>query len=300
MLFTTIWPLFALIVLGFGLARAGFPSREFWASAERLNYYTLFPALLITSLVRAPMGDPAILRLGGAAVVTILVATALMLAGRALRPTPPSRFGPALQGVIRFNTYLGLAVTGSLLGTEGLTRAAVYLAVAVPLVNVISIFALTDGRTLRRPGMLARMLLTNPLILGCLIGATLALSGIGLPFGTDGFLDLLARASLPLGLLCVGAALQPATLRREIGVLAGNAALRLAALPVLAFGIGWALDLPETEALVLVIFSAIPTATSAYVLTRQMGGDGTFMAGIVTLQTLASVVTIPLVLLILG
>ena len=297
MLFTTIWPLFALIVLGYVLARAGFPSREFWASAERLNYYTLFPALLITSLVRAPMGDPAILRLGGAAVVTILIATAVMVLARLVRPAPPARFGPALQGIIRFNTYLGLAVTGSLLGTEGLTRAAVYLAVAVPLVNVISVFALTDGGTLKRPGRLARMLLTNPLILGCIAGGFLAASGIGLPFGTDGFLDFLARASLPLGLLCVGAALQPATLMgREFGVLAGNSALRLAAMPALAFVVARIMGLAGTEAQVLVIFSAIPTATSAYVLTRQMGGDGTMMAGLVTLQTLACAVTIPLVL----
>jgi predicted permease len=299
LLFTTIWPLFALIVLGYALARAGFPSREFWASAERLNYYTLFPALLIVSLVRAPMGDPAILRLGGAAVVTILIASVVMVAARRLKPTPPSRFGPALQGVIRFNTYLGLAVTGSLLGTEGLTRAAVYLAVAVPLVNVLSILALTDGGTLRRPGTLAKMLLTNPLILGCLIGAALAVSGIGLPFGSDGFLDLLARASLPLGLLCVGAALQPATLTRDIPALAGNTVLRLAAMPALATAVAWAMGLSGIEAQVLVLFSAIPTATSAYVLTRQMGGDGTLMAGIVTLQTLVCALSIPLVLAVL-
>jgi predicted permease len=175
--------------------------------------------------------------------------------------------------VIRFNTYLGLAVTGSLLGTEGLTRAAVYLAVAVPLVNVLSILALTDGGTLRRPGTLAKMLLTNPLILG--------------------------RASLPLGLLCVGAALQPATLTRDIPALAGNTVLRLAAMPALATAVAWAMGLSGIEAQVLVLFSAIPTATSAYVLTRQMGGDGTLMAGIVTLQTLVCALSIPLVLAVL-
>ena len=54
------------------------------------------------------------------------------------------------------------------------------------------------------------------------------------------------------------------------------------------------------EALVLVVFSAIPTAPTAYVLTRQMGGDGTLMAGLVTAQTLLGVLTIPLVLLVLG
>lgn len=300
MLLFTIWPLFAMICLGFLLARKGFPDPGFWPAAERLNYFILFPALLVSSLSDAPVRDPEILAMGGAAVAVILIAWVLMGAARRLRPVPAARFGPAVQGVVRFNTYLGLAITLSLAGSAGLERAAVYLAIAVPLVNVLSILALAEGGAARGPGTLLRTMLRNPLILACLAGLALALSGIGLPFGTGRFLALVGQGSLPLGLLCVGAALRPAALRQEIGVLGGVSALRLLAMPCLAALTARAVGLGGTEALVLVVFSAIPTAPTAYVLTRQLGGDGPLMAGLVTAQTMAAVATLPLMLSLLG
>ena len=300
MIFITIWPLFALICLGFVMMRGGFPEPGFWPAAERVNYFILFPALLVSSLSDAPVRDPAILRLGLAVIVTICIAAAALALLRRFVPMPAARFGPSLQGVVRFNTYLGLAITASLAGPAGLERAAVLLAVAVPLVNVLSIIALTDSGPARRPVALLRMVLRNPLILACLAGIAIALTGFGLPFGIGKFFALLAQGSLPLGLLCVGAALRPAALRLDMGALAGNGALRLLGMPVLALLIGRAFGLDGVEALVLVIFCAIPTAPTAYVLTRQFNGDGTYMAGLVTAQTMAAVVTIPLVLLVLG
>jgi predicted permease len=213
---------------------------------------------------------------------------------------PAARFGPALQGVVRFNTYLGLAITASLAGTEGLERAAVLLAVGVPLVNVLSIIALSEASVLRHPLPLLKTMARNPLILGCVVGIALALAGTGLPFGSKRVLEFLAQASLPLGLLCVGAALQPKAIRQDVVALAGPSALRLIAMPALGAGVAAIFGLDGVEALVLVVFMAIPTAPTAYVLTRQMGGDGTLMAGLVTLQTLAAVLTIPLMLWLLG
>lgn len=300
MLILTIWPLFALICLGFVLARRDFPSAEFWPAAERLTYFILFPALLVVSLSDAPVRDPAILRLGGASVAVIAVAVAVMVVLRRIRPMPAARFGPSVQGIIRFNTYLGLAIVGSLTGPEGLSRAAVFLAVSVPVVNVISIMALSDDSPLRHPGLLIRSILRNPLIIACLLGFALSLTGIGLPLGLDRFFELMGRASLPLGLLCVGAALRPATLRLDLRALAGVGALRLLAMPVLAALCARVFALDPVSAQVLVIFCAIPTATTAYVLTQQLGGDGRFMAGIITAQTLAAVATIPAVLWVLG
>ncbi|TOO52690.1 transporter, partial [Vibrio parahaemolyticus] len=55
-------------------------------------------------------------------------------------------------------------------------------------------------------------------------------------------------------------------------------------------------SLPEFETLLLVIFFAIPTAPTAYILTRQLNGDSQLMAGIITLQTVMAVFTLPLVL----
>ena len=252
MLFVTIWPLFALICLGYFLARRGFPDAGFWPAAERINYFLLFPALLVSSLADAPVRDPQLLRLGCAAVVVIMVAGLGLSLTRRAYPMSAARFGPLLQGTVRFNTYLGLAILATLAGPAGIERAALYLAIAVPLVNVLSIMALTEAGKGKSPIAMFRIMARNPLILACVVGIALALTGLGLPFGTGRFLNLLAQASLPLGLLCVGAALQPAALHRDGLTLAASGALRLLLMPLLAALTARFLGLSGVEALVLV------------------------------------------------
>lgn len=289
----TLWPLFVLIVAGYVMERRGFPGAGFWPGAERFNYFVLFPALLFSSLASAPFGNPALPHLLVSIAVVLALLTGALVLTRALRHWPAARFGVFLQGTLRFNTYLGLAVTSALFGREGLQLAAVMLALLVPAVNVLSVWALTaDGRT-TLPSLL-RPILRNPLILACIAGAAVNLLGIRPAYGADSLLKLLASSSLPLGLLSVGAALRPQELGREIAPLAVNSLARLVLAPTLAFAVAALLGLPAIESAVLVVFFALPTAPTSYVLTRQMGGDGHLMAGVITLQTLLSALTLSL------
>jgi len=298
-LLLTLWPLFALIVAGYYLRRRGFPNDAFWPGAERLNYFILFPALLASSLARAPLDNPALPRLALAVLLGLGLAWIALLLVRRWRGWSAGRFGALAQGILRFNTYLGLAVIGSLYGAQGLGIAALMLALMVPTVNVMSVWALSAERGVSLRGLLMPVL-RNPLIIACALGALLNLSGIGLPLGSDKLLGLLATASLPLGLLCVGAALQPKELSGELPSLGWNCVLRLLAMPLLALAVGWGLHLPAMERVILVLFFALPTAPTSYVLTRQLGGDGHLMAGIITLQTLLAAGSLLLVLAVLG
>ena len=286
-LLQSLWPLFALIVSGYFLRRHHFPGEAFWPAAERLNYLILFPALLFSSLASAPLNNPALPRLALAVLLGLGGSWLALLLLRRLRGWPAPRFGAITQGLLRFNTYLGLAVIGSLYGQPGLLLAALLLALMVPAVNVLSVWSLSAGRERSIAGQLLPIL-KNPLILACLGGVAINLAGLGLPGGSDRLLGLLAAASLPLGLLCVGAALRPQELRGEQAALAWNCALRLLAMPALAWLVARLLHLPALESTLLVLFFALPTAPTAYVLTRQLGGDGQLMAGLITLQTLLS------------
>lgn len=297
-LLLALWPLFALIVGGHLLRRWDFLGEGFWPGAERLNYFILFPALLFHSLVRAPLDNPALPCLAAAVLLGLGLAWAALLLVRRRQGWPAARFGALAQGLLRFNTYLGLAAVGSLFGPPGLAQAALMLALMVPTVNLMSVWALSAERG-QSPRALLRPIITNPLILACLAGALANLAGLGLPGGSDRLLSLLAAASLPLGLLCVGAALQPQELRGELSTLGWNSALRLLAMPLLAWAMARLLALPAMETTVLVLFFALPTAPTAYVLTRQLGGDGHLMAGLITLQTLLAAASLPLVLFLL-
>jgi predicted permease len=136
-------------------------------------------------------------------------------------------------------------------------------------------------------------LIKNPLILACLAGIGLNLSGIGLPGWSQATVELLGGAALPLGLVAVGVALRPmALLRIDRGVLATNS-VKLLLMPALVLALAWGLQLDPVSRDVALLFAALPTATSAYILARQLGGDAELMAAIITGQTLLAMLTLP-------
>ena len=75
-----------------------------------MNYFISFPALLLSNLANSPVREPEVLRLGGAAIVIIPIATCSLFILRFFHTVPAARFGPVLQGTVRFNTYLGLSI----------------------------------------------------------------------------------------------------------------------------------------------------------------------------------------------
>ena len=190
-------------------------------------------------------------------------------------------------------------------GQEGLAAASLAIIAIVPLVNLLSVLALARfganaaGRKPSITGTL-KQLATNPLILASLLGLLLNLTGIGLPPVIKQWGDILARASLPLALLAVGAGLDLAAAkvggRAVLLSLLGKLALlpALTALLCLWFGAG------PIETFVAVLYNGLPTAPTAYILARQLGGDARLMAGMITLQVVVSVVTLPIVLSLLA
>jgi len=292
-------PVALLIAAGFIMRRRHYPADDFWSGAENINYSFLFPALLFVSLSSAPLNGNNIGTLYYAAATTLVLGFILLIGARFIRHWPAARFGVYLQGILRFNTYIGLAVSGAIYGKEGLQTAAIVLSVLVPVVNVMSVWSLlSDGRT--HPLALIKPLAKNPLILACLAGLAVNLSGLGVWSGIQRLLELLAHASLPLGLLTVGAALNIKAMRHEIVPLFSNSLLRLLAMPLLAFAVGRYFSLPTLESFVLVLFFSLPTAPTSFVLTRKLNGEAELMAGVITLQTLLSAITLSLVLAVMA
>ncbi len=290
-----LWPLFALMGMGYFLANKAWLKEDFWRGAEKLNYYLLFPALLISGLAAAPLDNPQLPRLAWAVLLILAAAWVLLLVYRKALALPSARFGVDVQGVLRFNTYLALAVVMDLWGQNGLAISALIMAVLIPSCNVLSVWAFTAEKGVSVRSLLLPMT-KNPLILSCLAGVILNLSHVGLPFGSAGFLKMLASTSLPLGLLCIGAALNIEKLLAAFKVLLGVCVVRLVLMPILAFAVAKLVGLGGMELALLTLFFAVPTAPTAYVLAKQLGGDSDLMAGVISLETVLSVFSLPLVL----
>jgi malonate transporter len=284
-----ILPDFALIALGFVLARRFGYDRGFWIGLERLVYYVLFPALLFNSIAAAgySLADDGALAL--VAVGGLLTAALLgFLAQPVLRP-PQALFASCVQTAFRYNAYLGLALAQSIGGDRGVAQMALALSLCIPLANLIAVSALARHS---RTGLL-RELVRNPLVISTVGGLAANLLGLQLPQVAAHALGRLGQASLALGLICVGAGLTLAGAATQRLLLGWFSAVKLALFPAVVLGLAWLLGLPAEQARIATVFAALPTATSAYVLATRMGFDGAPVSFLITVQTAASMLTLP-------
>ena len=283
-------PDFGTILLGALLARRFAYQRGFWDGAERLVYYVLFPALLFNSILSAQFSFATDSLLLGVAVATLFSAVALGFLARPLFGTQPALFASCVQTSYRYNSYVGLALAQSLFGARGVALLALILAVCIPLANLVAVTTLArHGKT-----NLARELVTNPLIVSTVAGLVAHVTGLQLPAFATSFLTRMGAASLALGLLCIGAGLAFKTVKDDPRSLGWFSFVKLVAMPAVSVAVAWLVGLRGLEAQVVVLFAALPTASSAYILAVRMGGLAAPVAVLITFQTLAAMVTLPL------
>ncbi|MGO4407820.1 AEC family transporter [Bosea sp. RAF48] len=291
-------PVIVLIGLGMGLRLRRFLDDGFWPLAERLGYYILLPCLFFHGLATAHLEALPVHELALTLILATIVVSALVVAVRPLLRLDGPAFTSVFQGSVRFNNYVGVTLASGLFGAKGIAMAAICNAAIVPTVNVLCVlvFARHGSAKLSGRGIL-KQLVTNPLVIASLAGIVFQLAGLGIPPGIEPAMRSLGAASLPLGLLCVGAALDFRTARKWVGPVASSSAMKFLAMPVATILFAMLTGLTGPALTTALLFQALPTASSAYIMARQLGGDAPLMAGITATQTVLAVVAIPLVLL---
>lgn len=290
-----LFPDFALIVCGYLICRFTQLGRPMWEQVESLVYYVLFPVLLFYAISRSPLDWQATSGLIGAALV--LAACGVLLAYSVAKIPGVQRddFASSAQVGFRFNSYIALALAERLGGQQGLLMIAVIIGVCVPLFNMAAVWPMA-----RHSGQgFGKALLRNPLIIGTVAGLVANVVGISVPAFAEPAVSRMGQASLALGLMAAGAGLQLGQVfntasRIRAGVLL--LAIRHLASPFIAVALVRWFGLNPAQASVLLMFSALPTASSCYVLAAKMGLDGSFVAGLVTLSTLLGVLSLPFAL----
>ena len=135
-------------------------------------------------------------------------------------------------------------------------------------------------------------LLRNPLIIATGSGLIANLLGLQIPQWLDPSISRIGAASLALGLMAAGAGMEFGHLMRGKTLAVSLLAIRHLITPLLACGLARAFELDTTQTSVLLAFSALPTASSCYVLAARMGYDGTYVAALVTVSTLMGMVSL--------
>ncbi|WP_413762965.1 AEC family transporter [Variovorax sp. Varisp41] len=291
-----LFPDFSLIAIGWLLCRYTALDRKVWDQVESLVYYFLFPTLLFHSIVRSPLdfGATSSLLMAGVGVSLCGVALAYAL------PWVPGLgshldrrdHAASVQVAFRFNSFICLAMAERLAGPEGLLLIAVLIGVCVPMMNIAAVWPMTRHA---QTGF-ARQLVRNPLIVATVAGLLANVLGFTVPGWLTPTLSRIGAASLALGLLAAGAGRPSAPWGRGKVLAVSVLSIRHFILPLVAWGLARWLRLDAAQASVLMAFSAVPTASSAYVLAQRMGYNGAFVAGLVTMSTVLGVVSLPFAL----
>ncbi len=295
MILTALAPIFAIILLGFLISRTPVSSAAVWAELERLTYYIFFPALLVLRLSNSDFGWLDVAAISEVIGSALFVITVLILLLRKLISADAASLSSVYQGSIRFNTYIGLACIDLLYGDRGLLTAALCLAIYIPLVNVLCVVALTRGGEggTKRLSRVINSVVTNPLVLACVAGIVISYTRFEIPELVISVLDILSQPALPIGLLAVGAGIRFVALGEQSWQLLVAVFNKLAVLPGLVLGACLLFETPNSVAVILLLLTALPAPPSAYILARQLGGNESLMANIITVQTLAAFFVIP-------
>lgn len=289
-------PDFSLVLCGYLVCRYTALGRTVWEQVESLVYFFLFPVLLFQSIVRSPLDLGATSSLIAAGLVMGLAGIALAyllphLPGLKERIAPREHAGAA-QVAFRFNSYIGLALAERLAGAQGLLLLAVLIGVCVPLFNVAAVWPMAR----HAQSGFVRALVRNPLIIATALGLAANFAGLRIPAWLEPSVSRVGGASIPLGLMAAGAGMRLAHLAEQKALTAGLLTIRHLLLPLVAAALAWAFRLDPVQATVLLAFSALPTASSCYVLASRMGYNGPHVAGLVTLSTLLGMASLPFAL----
>ena len=294
-----ILPDFLIIFLGLFLRTRLHYDDAFWNAAERLVFKVLFPPLLFLSVAQSQLTPASAALFLSVGVVAMLLAVAASASFRFFIKDNPITHASVFQCGFRFNTYIGFSICLQLFDQTGFALLALLIAFWVPISNTIAVSVLASAVAKAEGGVVGsqksvfKIVVTNPLIIATVLGLAWNVTGLSIPTIPAIFLKHLGGASLAMGLLCIGAGLRLQAFRGHGALIVASTVERLILVPAIAWGMGAAFGLSPVQAGVLLLFAALPTAQSCYVMTATMRGDAACVAGVTTAQTLVAMATLP-------
>lgn len=299
-IFESILPIFLLVILGVVLKRTRLINESFWSGLEQFGYFILFPALLFQTLSTTDFSSLDSGSVGLVSLLAVGVMTALVLA---IWPLLKARGmgGPSYTSVFqtstRWNGFMALAIAEKLTGQTGLSVIAIIMASIIVPLNLINVGVMVwfSGESRGLKTFVVRIV-TNPIIIGALLGVLVNFAGISIYAPVMTAVDLIASASLGLGLVTVGAGLRVADALKPQPSVLMTVVLKLLVFPAVAVLLALVFGLSGEILVMIALGAAVPTAMNGYVLAKQMGGDADLYAAAATVQTVAAFFTIPVVL----
>ena len=296
-------PLYLLVLIGYLLARFGNWPKSIAEALSRFVFVIAIPSMLFgltSDLSRLPPIDIRVLvAYFGACLVVFVIAR--VASAKLFHQDGVGQSVFAMGAIYGNIVMLGLPVAKAAIGEAAVPSIALIL-----VTNALVMWTLVTtsvewarGGSLSWHGVLAtlRSIVTNPVVASILLGAAWSLTGLPLPSAVKGTLALLAQSAVPLALVTVGFGLAAYRIRDDLRESLAMSALKLVALPLLAWIIARLVGLPPLETQVVVLLSSIALGVNAYLMAREFKSLEGPVGTALLLSTAISAVTVPLVLL---
>ena len=281
--FSITGPILLLLIIGWSIRRLGWIQDDFVSQANTVVFNIAMPVMLFLAISGSSFNQAMNLKLtlvGASGTLALIVI--LILVGRVL---PKDQRGVFVQGSYRGNlAILGVALCVATYGDGILPMVALYIGVVTTVYNVLAVWLLNSSGAVSK-------ILKNPILIGIVTGALASLMEWSLPVFIESTGQYLARMTLPLALLCIGATLDFGSLKTNGKSISLAVFFKLLISPVLLVGLGLLAGLERTALGVLFFMSASPTATASYIMARQMTRHGALAAEIVAVTTALGVLS---------
>ena len=287
-------PLLIMLGLGWFIRHIGLLSDGTTSALNKLIFRLFLPVLLFNNIRNLDITNAP--GLGFAAFIFLSV-LGVFLAAHLLVPRfvkAPRKQGVMVQGVFRTNfAILGIPLVQAMFGDAGTVAVTLALPIVTIMNNVLAVIALASpsGRK-ADPKALLKDIITNPLIIACVLGGALLLSGWKLPGVLSKVCNDVGGITSPLSLIVLGASLRWQGVKDNRVLLTWTVLLKQAIIPVAMLTLAVLLGFRHEELGVLLILFGAPCAVSSYPMAEAMGGDGPLAASQVVLTTIFSMGTL--------
>ena len=301
-----VLPLFLLILLGFGLVRAGILDAKIGNALGDFVFKVAVPMLLFRTIVAADFQGASPFRLWIAYFVGVGLTWLLgyLIATRLFRLDLRIGVLAGLSAGFANNVFIGLPLVDHTIGQDGMVAMSILLAIHLPLMMIAGTLAMEQaertvkGSAHRSKGarnVLSQVglnLVRNPLIIGLAAGLMVQMLDLALPQVIESVVEQIAGIAAPTALISLGMTLNNYRMADQLGVSAAVSALKLFFMPAIVWSGCHILSLNPTWTAALVLTSCVPTGINAWLIANRFGVGQGLAASVITQSTAAGVISV--------
>lgn len=291
--FNVLLPIIIEIAIGFMLKTIKIIDPHTAKGANKIVFKLFLPAMLFNNLYTAEISNAFNPRLIIFALIAVCITVALLCLVIPVFEKDKTKRGAMIQGMFRSNfAIFGVPLSISIAGEAIRPSVSVVVAFVVISYNILAVIVL-EAYNHNNPDLksILKGIATNPLVIACVLGILVLISGIKFPQTIDKTVSGISSVATPLGLIILGASINIMSVKQNAKRLVFAIGGKLIVIPVIILTIAILMGFTGGELAILLALFASPTAISSYSMAVEMGHDGELAAQIVMFGTILCIFT---------